>query len=197
MAYIKWGLIGLVVVLLGAFFHYSLPQRDIVRITEIDVTRMDSETPDGQPTTRDVRFIFGKFADGAEMEYRNEDTGWGFPWYFKFDSANLANRAADFKSTAAEPKWVVIRHYGWRLTMFSMFPNALSVRTATGPDESLFPWFNLIFFAILIFLIMVIYRILTTLRENHVDPLVDALDQEFDETASWWSRQWRRLTGRR
>lgn len=197
MAYLKWGLVAVVLLLVTAFFHYALPQRDVVRITDIDVTRMDTQTVEGQSTTRDVRFIYGKYPDGSEMEYRNEDTGWGFPWYFKFDSANLANRAADFKSTAQDPKWVVVRHYGWRVTMFSMFPNAMSVREADGPDESLFPWFNVIFFFVLITIVLVVYRILAIVRERHVDPLVDAIDQEFDETAGWWKRQMRRFTGKK
>ena len=67
------------------------------------------------------------FPDGDKIEYRNEDTDWGFPFYFKFDSARLANEAANLKSTEASPQWVIVRHYGWRIPWLSMFPNALSV----------------------------------------------------------------------
>ena len=198
MAFVKWGGLLVVIGLIVAFFHYSLPQRDIVRVTSIDVTRMDAGTDaDGQKLTRDVRFIFAKYPDGGEMEYRNEDTGWGFPWYFKFDSARLANQAADFESSAEAPKWAVVRHYGWRIPIMDMFPNALSIRAAKGPDESLFPWFNVIFLVSLAIVILVIRRILIILRERHVDPVVDALDEEWDETSGWFSRQWRRLSGRR
>lgn len=198
MAYVKWILLALVAAFLVAFFHYSLPQNDVVRVTNIDVTRMDvGETADGQPITRDVRFIFAKYPDGGEMEYRNEDTGWGFPWYFKFDSARLANQASDLQSSAENPKWAVVRHYGWRFPWFDMFPNAISIRPAEGPDESIFPWFNVVFLVSLVIGLLVIRRILIILRERHVDPMVDAIDDEWDETASWWSRQWRKLTGRK
>lgn len=191
MGYIKWGLIALVVLVIAAFFHYALPQRDVARVVGTDVVRMNAgETPDGQALTRDVRFIYAKLADGGEMEYRNEDTGWGFPWYFKFDTANLANRAEDAKSTEADPRWVVIRHYGWRIPWWGegLFPNATSIRAADGPDERLFPWFNIIFFVTLITLILVIRRILIILRQRHVDPVVEAIDSEFEDTVSWWRK---------
>ncbi len=47
------------------------------------------------------------------MVYRNEDTGWGWPSYFKFDTANLQTEADDLSSTAArsqmggdDPLWL-------------------------------------------------------------------------------------------
>ncbi|MEM7743707.1 MAG: DUF1523 family protein [Pseudomonadota bacterium] len=194
MAYVKWGFLLIIIGVIAAFFHYSLPQRDILRITDSDVARMNTgTTPDGTPITRDVRFIFGIYADGGEMEFRNEDTGWGFPWYFKFDSARLANQAADLKSTADAPRWVVIRHYGWRITWWGegVFPNALSIRPAEGPDESLTPWFNIIFLSLLVIAILVIRRILIILRKKHVDPVVDKIDAEIEETTSFWRRVFR------
>ena len=198
MAYVKW-VAGLVLLgLVVAFFHFYLPQRDIVRITNIDVTRMDAGTDaNGNARTRDVRFIYA-MAEGEEpMEYRNDDTGWGFPWYFKFDEAELANRASNAISTGEAPKWVVVRHYGWRVPMLDMFPNALSMRDAEGSDEGLFPWFNVIFLGTLIIAVLAVRRVLIILRRRHVDPVVAAIDEEIDDTAGWWRRQWRRVTGRK
>lgn len=197
MTYVKWAVIATLIALVAGFFHYYLPQRDVVRVTEIDVTRIDTgnDTTTGQPITRDVRFIFAQYPDGGGIEFRNEDTGWGFPFYFKFNSAELANQAADAKSTRDNPTWVVIRHYGWRIPVFDMFPNAISMRPADGPDESLIPWFNIIFLTLLVIGVLMIRRILIILRRRHVDPLVEDIDREFDETASWWRRQWRRLFG--
>lgn len=161
MAYIKWGLLAGFAVLMAGLLHYALPQHDIVRITDIETTRMDiGKDSDGTMQTRDVRFIYAKYPDGGSMEFRNEDTGWGFPWYFKFDEAKLANEAADLKSTEETPRWVVVTHYGWRLTFMSMFPNALSVRTAEGPDETIIPWFSIVFIVLLLILLFVIYRVL-------------------------------------
>ncbi len=196
MAYIKWSVIIIVIAVFAAFFHYSLPQRDIARIVDTDVTRMDiGSDANGNALTRDVRFIYAKFPDDGAMEYRNEDTGWSWPLFFKFDSANLANEAADAKSTSENPRWVVIRHYGWRIPWLDMFPNAISIRPADGPQESLIPWFNIIFLVILITGVLVIRRILIILRKRHVDPVIEGIDREFDESASWWRRQWRRFFG--
>ena len=193
MAYVKWTLIGVLILLVGAFFHYTLPQHDTVRIVDIDVARMDTGGVDtqGNALTRDVRFIYAAFPDGDEIEYRNEDTDWGFPFYFKFDSARLANQAANLKSTAANPNWVIVRHYGWRIPFLSMFPNALSVWPAAGPDDEVFPWFSTIFLTALVIGILVLRRLFLIWRRRNVDPLVEGINREFVETTAWWRRRWR------
>ena len=100
MAYVKWAFILTFWTLFGAFLHYTLPQTDIVRIVNTyeerqelgDWTRMFWSVPDDQSTgliNRDVQFIQTVRANGRPMVYRNEDTGWGWPPYFKFDTANL------------------------------------------------------------------------------------------------------------
>ena len=199
MVYLKWAVYGLLFLLAAAVFHYWLPQSDTVRIVDIDVARMDTGGVDtqGNALTRDVRFIYATFPDGGQIEYRNEDTDWGFPFYFKFDSARLANQASNLKSTEANPTWVVVRHYGWRIPWLSMFPNAISIRPASGPDESPFPWFNVIFLSALVLGILVLRRLFIMWRRRHVDPVVQGIDREVDETAAWWRRRWRGLVGRR
>lgn len=197
MAFVKWLFFGVLFLLVAAFFHYWLPQHDTVRIVDIDVARMDTGGSDaqGNALTRDVRFIYAIFPSGREIEYRNEDTDWGFPFYFKFDSARLANQAANLKSTEADPKWVIVRHYGWRVPWLSMFPNAISIRPASGPDDSPFPWFNVIFLTSLVLGFLVLRRLFIMWRRRHVDPVIQRIDREADETSAWWRRQWRRLTG--
>lgn len=180
----------------AAFLHYSLPQRDIVRIVEIDVVRQDVETTDEQGNTvvktRDVRFVYSKTPDGADRVYRNEDTGWDWPPYFKFDTADLAAQAADMVSTAEQPKWVVVRHYGWRIPMFSMFPNALSLRPAEGPEEELFPWFNVVLVALLVLAVLIVRRLIVMFFRAHVDPAVEAIEREYDEQVGAVRRGFRR-----
>ncbi len=188
MAYVKWILLGLLILLVAAFFHYTLPQHDTVRIVDIDVARMDTGGVDsrGNALTRDVRFIYALFPDGDEIEYRNEDTNWGFPFYFKFDSARLANQASNLKSTEATPTWVIVRHYGWRIPWLSMFPNALSVRPAEGPDDGVFPWFSVVFLTILVVGILVLRRMFLIWSRRHVDPLVGNADRKRGRTTGWW-----------
>lgn len=184
---IKWGIRILLVLIIGLFLHYTLPQRDIVRITDTSnrITQIggnwifysieDTGTGAETNTTRDIRFIDAVYADGDVMVYRNEDTGWFWPPYFKWDSATLQAEAANLRSTAAAPQWVAITHYGWRIPLFSAFPNAVSITPVEGPDVTLIPWVNIILLVVLLFVIVMIRKMWLQFRERMVDPaLADA-----------------------
>ncbi|MCU1725076.1 DUF1523 family protein [Pseudomonas sp. 5P_5.1_Bac1] len=135
-------------------FHHYLPRHKVVHITGVEVKRMDAdgvinaENPADGPT-RDVYFIntVSSDADREVVVYRNEDTGWGFPWYFKFDSADLQAKAQDYSRDQSQ--LAVIRYYGWRFQIFSMFPNITDLKATTSRSEP-FPVFNTIFFSVLL-----------------------------------------------
>jgi hypothetical protein len=147
----KWTLITLVVLAVAGFLHWSLPGRDVVRILGTEIQRRtESPAAEGQQQVTDVRYIQAVTPDGDPRVYRNEDTGWGWPPYFKFDSANLTARADNAKSDEGEPRWMIVRHYGWRIPMISAFPNALSVRPAPGPDPMLIPWTGIVVVVLLL-----------------------------------------------
>ena len=123
MAYVKWAFIIIFWGTIAAVLQYSLPQHDIVRIVNTyeerqdlnDWTRIFWSEPQDQSASlanRDVQFIQAVRDSGKPIVYRNEDTGWGWPPYFKFDTANLYTEANDAKSTKENPKWVVVTHYG-------------------------------------------------------------------------------------
>lgn len=163
MRALKWAF-GLALLLgVAVFLHYSLPSRDVVRVIGTEVARMDFQTTDRSGNeitrTRDVRFIEAVWPDGSPRVYRNEDTDWGWPPYFKFDSANLHAEAQNLASSADAPRWVIVKHYGWRIPMFSMFPNAISISAAEGPDQTLVPWFNIILIVLLVIGVLVLRRI--------------------------------------
>ena len=110
MRILKWIVIVSVWTLIACFFHYTLPQRDIVRVTDTYEKRIDfgensifwASADAGNAETmvnRDVFFIQTRRANDTVMVYRNEDTGWGWPPYFKFDTSNLQAEAAELKST--------------------------------------------------------------------------------------------------
>ena len=158
MRYLKWTLVGLFWLLVAGFAHYTLPQTDIARITgsyedRVDVSQQSwawaASPADPARPERLIFFIQARLADGQVMVYRNEDTGWGWPPFFKFDTANLQAEAADMVSSAAEPRWIAIRHYGWRNELLSIFPNALFVRDVEGPDVRIIPWGNIVILTIL------------------------------------------------
>ncbi|MFP4127079.1 MAG: DUF1523 family protein [Alphaproteobacteria bacterium] len=147
----KWTLIGLVLLAVAGFLHWSLPSRDVVRILGTEVQRRtDGTGAEEQLRVRDVRYIKAVTPDGDPRVYRNEDTDWGWPPYFKFNSANLGTMADDATSSEADPRWMVVRHYGWRIPMLSAFPNALSLRPAPGPDVLLIPWTSIVVIVVLL-----------------------------------------------
>lgn len=204
--YVKWTLRIVLALLILAVLHYSLPQRDIVRITDTYEKRIDFgensifwASPDsGNATTgtnRDVFFIQAIRPNGKPIVYRNEDTGWGWPPYFKFDTSNLQTEAADLKSTKDNPQWVAVTHYGWRNEFLSIFPNAVAVRPVDSPDVRLFPWTNIVILTILALLAFWAWRIWRHFRRRFIDPLVEGAEDRWDATAesrgrlgSWWDR---------
>ncbi len=191
---IKWGLRIFAVLIIGAFLHYTLPQRDVVHIintynknTPIGANWMFyaiEDTGTGVETTatiRDIRFIDAVYPDGdTVMVYRNEDTGWFWPPYFKWDSSTLQAEAQNLKSDKANPQWVAITHYGWRLPIFSIFPNAVSIARVEGPDVTLIPWVNIIILSFLAFVIFMLRKMWLQFRERMVDPALADVGETFD-----------------
>ena len=203
MRKIKITLRILVLLFFATIAHYVLPQHDVVRVVNTYQERQDLNDwsrifwaqPDDQAATlvnRDVQFIqtvkkktflLGLIRrDTTEvMVYRNEDTGWSWPFYFKFDTANLQTEADDLESTAEAPKWAVMTHYGWRNEYFSAFPNAIAIRPVASPDVTIIPWFNIFFFIALAVLLLFIRAMWRQFRERSVDPLLDAAGHRVDE----------------
>lgn len=188
-------------VIVVAFFHYTLPQVDIVRITDTYTKRIDPGEnglfwaqadvgTDGTLPNRDVFFIQSRRVKGDVMVYRNEDTGWGWPPYFKFDTSNLQAEANDLASSDAEPRYVAIKHYGWRNEFLTIFPNAISVRAVAGPDVPKgIPWLNIIIltlFAAVAYGIWVRWR---RFRKARIDPTMEAIEDNLadaTDTVKGW-----------
>jgi hypothetical protein len=155
MTILKWiiRILSLAVVLVvAAFLHFYLPGTDVVRVTGTDVKRMDDggdrEKRKGMPVvTRDVRFINTVTESGKVRVYRNEDTGWGWPPYFKFDRADVTAKATAVLKSNKE-QWVAITSYGWRIQLFSMFPNITSMKVVPKGYVQI-PYFNIFFFLVL------------------------------------------------
>lgn len=210
--YVKWVFIISFWTLVVATFHYTLSQVDIARITDTYELRVNpgSNSPFWSPTSpgsatdetgRDVFFIQTRLANGKVMVYRNEDTSWFWPPYFKFDTANLQAEAADLRSTAEDPQFVAIRHYGWRFEFLTIYPNALSIRPVDGPDASKpLPWFNgiiILGFAALYIVLRVRWR---RFRAKRLDPTFDDIQNGWEATEDavaaqgsrlkrWWIRR--------
>ncbi len=185
---LKWGFRLAILACVAAFLHYTMPQHDVVRITNtynrlttigenwIFYASPDVGTAEGAET-RDIRFIEAIRANDKVIVYRNEDTGWVWPPYFKYDSSNLQAQASNLKSTKEAPEWVVVTHYGWRVPWLSIYPNAVKVRPVAGPDVTIIPWVNIIILAALAIGALMLRRMWLQFLERMVDPVVaDASD---------------------
>lgn len=215
MRYIKWAVLLLLTLVVGGFLHYTLPQHDIVRVVNTyqerqdlgDWTRIFWSSPDDQSgglANRDVQFISTITAKGKPMVYRNEDTGWGWPPYFKFDTASLQTEADDLKSSPEAPKWAVMTHYGWRSELLSIFPNAVGIRPVAGPDVTIIPWTNIILLSVLLLIVLLLRAMWRQFRERSIDPVIedvgeawDAVEDHADAAGEKAKGFWARLTGRK
>lgn len=203
MRYVKWTFFGIVALLGFAFLHYTLPQHDIVRIVGTENRRIDigenswfwagPDVGTAASPSRDVYFINAVYPDGGTMEYRNEDTGWGWPPYFKMDSSSTQTQAKDLISTSAAPIWVSVTHYGWRNQLFTIFPNAIAMRQVEGPDVTIIPWVNIILLVVLLGLALLIRAMWRQFHERMIEPAVIEMEETADSARGWW----RRMFGRR
>lgn len=193
MVYVKWAIIFVFWSSVAAFFHYTLPQKDIVYVTGVEIKREDFgenmlfwASPDtGASQTsnsRDVRFVDTvKASDGRVMVYRNEDTGWGWPPYFKLDSSNLQAEMRNFVSNRNDPQWVVIRHYGWRNEYMSIYPNAVAVWLVDSKDAAKgIPWLNIIILTVFFAFVWAIWVRWRRFREARIDPMIDNVTDSFE-----------------
>lgn len=204
-----------VAVLLFGFFQYLLPQHDVVRVTGSSIIPTDlsgwnsifyAQTDSGNATlsTRSLRlinttkkdtFLLGFIPRNSEsiMVYRNEDTGWIWPPYFKFDSSDLQATADANISPIDVPRWVVITHYGWRNRFFSIYPNAIAISPIAGPNVTIIPWFNIIFFGGLIVAYFFVRAMWRQFRERTVDPVIETASDQWDKVEAGVSQRRSRL----
>ena len=194
MVYVKWTLISAFWLLLGAFLHYTLPQHDVVRITDTYLERIDFGENSifwAHPATgdavnvqnRDVFFIQTFRTNNRPMIYRNQDTGWGWPPYFKFNTSNLQAQASDLesKSTSGQDlQWVVIRHYGWRNEFLSIYPNAVKVWPVDSPDVRIIPWVNIMILTLLSALFWAVWVRWRRFRRARIDPVLEDLGDSLE-----------------
>ncbi|NPD13850.1 DUF1523 family protein [Xinfangfangia sp. D13-10-4-6] len=211
MKYVKWTLWTLLAAFVAAFLHYNLPHHDIVRIVKVENKMVEigensifwSRADVGMTNSniRDVSFIYAVYPDGRPIEFRNEDTGWGWPPYFKIDSGRLITQASDLVSTANDPVWVNLTHYGWRNALFSIYPNAISATRVEGPDVTIIPWVNIIILATLVFVIFMLWRMWVQFRERMIDPAmvraeqaINRVDASMDEARAGARGVWGRFS---
>jgi len=145
---VRWlkrlGLTGglLVLAAYGVFLAYSLPSTVKVHVTGTEIARKDVEGREGKVRTQDVRFVMAEDLEGGPRMFRNQDTGWGWPPYFKFNTGDIAAQAQNL-ATDDRRAVVLVKYYGFRIRMLSTFPNIISMREVP-PDYQPVPWTTLV-----------------------------------------------------
>ena len=212
----------IIFVILALLFSYVLPQHDVVRVTSTEIIRQDfssvnrifyaqADSGNVENPTRDIRlintvkrktFLLGFIPREVEkvMVYRNEDTGWIWPPYFKFDSSDLQAEAAAIAQKPDGNNWAIMTHYGWRNRFFTIFPNAVGLKPIDGPDVRIIPWFNIFFFGFLIIGFLFLRALWRQFRQRSIDPVLEdasetweLLDDKADEAKGrfkgWFKRK--------
>jgi len=206
LGYLKWTWRIVFWGVFVAFLTYVLPDRDVVRVVSTEVIRTDftglnrlfyaqADSGNAEQPTRDLRLINTVRRNGKVYVYRNEDTGWIWPPYFKFDSSDLQAEAEDLVSTADTPQWAVMTHYGWRVRYMTIFPNAITIRPIDDPDIRLIPWFNIVFLTILGAILWAILVRWRRFKARRITPRMEQMDAAIDEQragVSRWLSTWRR-----
>lgn len=147
--------------------HYFVPQTDVVRAVGVETKRVDADgTPanDGIGNTRDVYFLQTEdVKNSSPMVYRNEDN----LLYLKWNSADVQARA---NSLSSDKQVVAVSHYGWRIPLFSAFPNALSVKPV-DPGYSSTPYAFYIILLLVWGSILLLFRKLQKFGRNRAVPI--------------------------
>jgi len=192
MAYVKWTFLIVITLLVAGFLHYTLPKHVVLRLVESEVRRVQvdgntslfwgsSEPTDVASGNREVKFVSGVYESGRPYVMRNEDTGWQWPPYFKFDSSDVQARAADLISGTPNAIWVNVTFYGWRSQLLTIYPNVLDLKMVDGPDVRIFPWFNVIFLTLLGAFALFVRWMLRRFWRNRVDPVVSSVSEGLDD----------------
>ncbi|MBF9028964.1 DUF1523 family protein [Rhodobacterales bacterium HKCCE3408] len=190
----------LILLIVGGFLNYTLPDRQVVRIVDTETRRVDFSNfnrmfygagDSGGPTrtdSREIWFIQSIDANGRTRVFRNEDTGlFGWPPYLKTRSQDLQTEAADLASTEANPRWVVVTHYGWRSNWLSVYPNAVAIREVDSPDVSLFPWLNIIILGVIALILFALWRLWERFEARVIDPVVDGIAVRWAKMRDWFA----------
>lgn len=156
-------------IVLGGAVNYAFPSYEETTVTGMEVRRMDKDgvISKANPADGEVRDVYFLFTENTEtkkiMVYRNEDTGWGLPFYFKFGSADIQAKAQAY---ANEKQRVQIKYYGWRINWLNEFRNIVSIKPLTEGETVARPIVSYILYAVLAFLFFLSVQLIRGIFRN-------------------------------
>ncbi|GAA9720529.1 DUF1523 family protein [Helicobacter pylori] len=131
---------------------YCMPHYSAAVISGVEVKRMNENenTPNNKEVktlARDVYFVqtYDPKDKKSVTVYRNEDTHFSFPFYFKFNSADISALAQSLVNQQVE-----VQYYGWRINLFNMFPNVIFLKPLKESADISKPIFSWILYALLL-----------------------------------------------
>ncbi|MGL2376271.1 DUF1523 family protein [Helicobacter pylori] len=131
---------------------YCMPHYSVAVISGVEVKRMNenentSNNKEVKTLARDVYFVqtYDPKDKKSVTVYRNEDTRFSFPFYFKFNSADISALAQSLVNQQVE-----VQYYGWRINLFNMFPNVIFLKPLKENAEMSKPVFSWILYALLL-----------------------------------------------
>lgn len=135
-------LAGIGLLLLAGLLAYVLPRHRVVHVDGTEVRRGEGTrvTNAGSPPSlvpgNDVYYLHTSNPERTDIYvFRNEDTGFGLPPYFKMDAAELQGRAQLL--ARKEGQLALVTYYGWRIPVLKLFPNAVDIEAWDRAEE---PW---------------------------------------------------------
>lgn len=141
-----------ILLVLMLLVSYCMPHYSVAVISGVEVKRMNENenTPNNKEVktlARDVYFVqtYDPKDQKSVTVYRNEDTRFSFPFYFKFNSADISALAQSLVNQQVE-----VQYYGWRINLFNMFPNVIFLKPLKENDEMSKPVFSWILYALLL-----------------------------------------------
>lgn len=145
-----------------------LPHYSAAVISGVEVKRMNENenTPNNKEVktlARDVYFVqtYDPKDQKSVTVYRNEDTRFGFPFYFKFNSADISALAQSLVNQQVE-----VQYYGWRINLFNMFPNVIFLKPLKESTDISKPIFSWILYALLLMGFFISARSVCTLFKS-------------------------------
>ncbi|NHA46469.1 DUF1523 family protein [Helicobacter pylori] len=149
---------------------YCMPHYSVAVISGVEVKRMNENenTPNNKEVktlARDVYFVqtYDPKDKKSVTVYRNEDTRFSFPFYFKFNSADISALAQSLVNQQVE-----VQYYGWRINLFNMFPNVIFLKPLKEGAEMSKPVFSWILYALLLAGFFISARSVRTLFKGKV-----------------------------
>ena len=67
--------------------------------------------------------------------------------------------------------------------MFSVFPNATSLKKVSGPDVRLIPWFNIAFIGMLLLIWFLLWSKIRAWKAKRIDPTLNKVGDSLEEAA--------------